>query len=413
MDMKKIVLSLCFAIVIPFALVAKGRNYRDLDVTTYRRSSLYSVLISHTDKQFNKEIEDCFLEIPIPDTYNDHDLSVKIVSFEGKIEPEKLKKKETPKGPSQINSFLENNQIASRLVGQWFMRDFNTGELSMDLIGERGLYAASEIDRLKAAASLKGEALLADAGEDLIQNTFVLVNDITYIDKSNRSKNVGIGLRVLGSLVSVATGIDAVSDLGDLVGSMVETIKGFSVKVHTSLYQLVWDEEVAALTYDNWNDREAFERNRNKYKLKYVGDQLSNGGTTSFLGIREDQPEVMIRKACQRALDENIANLQQNFQAFQIKTPLESVEPLEARVGKKEGITPDSRFEVLEPQKDEATGRISYKKVGEIKPVQNLIWDNRFMAEEEMAEGANLGRTTFKKVNGGDFLPGYLIRQIR
>lgn len=111
-------------------------------------------------------------------------------------------------------------------------------------------------------------------------------------------------------------------------------------------------------------------------------------------------------------MDENIANLQQNFQAFQIKTPLESVEPLEARVGKKEGITENSRFEVLEPQKDK-TGKITYKKIGEIKPVPNLIWDNRYMAEEEMAEGATLGCTTFKKVSGGDFLPGHLIRQIK
>lgn len=392
--------------------IVANANEKELEDNSYRRSSLYSILVSHTDKKFNTEIENCFMLIPIPDTYNDHDLSVKIVNLEGTIEKEKINKKQEAKGPAQINDFLENNQVASRLVGKWFMRDYYTGECSMDLIGERGIYAANEIDKAKAAANLKGNAMLADAGEDLIQNTFVLVNDITYIDKGNRSKNVGMGLKILGAVAAVATGIDALEDVGNLAGSMAETLKGFSVKVNTSLYQLVWDDEAAAITYDNWNDKDAFENNRSNYKLKYIGNQLSNGGTTSFLGIREDQPEIMIRKACQRALDENIANLQQNFQAFQIKTPLESVEPLEARVGKKEGITENSRFEVLEPQKDE-TGKITYKKIGEIKPVPNLIWDNRYMAEEEMAEGATLGCTTFKKVSGGDFLPGHLIRQIK
>lgn len=400
------------AIVLMTAFSVQAQKKQALEENTYRRSSLYSVLISHTDKKFNTEIENCFLQIPIPDTYNDHDLSVKIVNLEGNVEKEKVNKKEAPKGPVQINTFLEDNQIASRLVGKWFLRDYNTGECAMDLIGSRGIYAASEIDKAKAAANLKGDAMLADAGEDLIQNTFVLVNDITYIDKGARSKNVGMGLKILGSIAAAATGIDALEDVGNLAGSMAETLKGFSVKVNTSLYQLVWDDEAAAITYDNWCDRDAFERNRGSYKLKYVGNQLSNGGTTSFLGIREDQPEIMIRKACQRALDENIANLQQNFQAFQIKTPLENVEPLEARVGKKEGITENSRFEVLEPQKDE-NGKITYKKIGEIKPVQNLIWDNRYMAEEEMAEGATLGCTTFKKVSGGDFMPGHLIRQIK
>ena len=34
------------------------------------------------------------------------------------------------------------------------------------------------------------------------------------------------------------------------------------------------------------------------------------------------------------------------------------------------------------------------------------------MAEEEGAPGATLGKTTFKKVSGGDFYPGMLIREI-
>lgn len=409
--MKKIIFISALYVLLSTLVVAQAQK-RELEDNSYRRSSLYSILVSHTDKKFNTEIENCFMTIPIPDTYNDHDLSVKIVNIEGNIEKEKVGKNDEPKGRAPINSFLEKNYIASRLVGKWFMRDYNTGECHMDLIGNRGIYAASEIDKAKASANLKGEAMLADAGEDLIQNTFVLVNDITYIDKGARSKNVGLGLKMLGSVVAAATGIDALESVGTLAGLMAETLKGFSVKVNTSLYQLVWDDEAAALTYDNWGDKEWFENNRDKYKLKFVGEQLSNGGTTSFLGIREDQPEVMIRKACQRALDENIANLQQNFQAFQIKTPLENVEPLEARVGKKEGITENSRFEVLEPQKED-NGKITYKKIGEIKPVPNLIWDNRYMAEEEMAEGSTLGCTTFKKVSGGDFLPGHLIRQIK
>lgn len=406
---RHIILSTVFAMLTIAALAQKQKTLED---NTYRRSSLYSILISHTDKKFNTEIEDCFLQIPIPDCYNDHDLSVKIVNIEGKVEKEKVGKKETAKGHPEITEFLEKNEIASRLVGKWFLRDFNTGECSMDLIGSRGLYAASEIDKAKAAVNLKGDAMLADAGEDLIQNTFVLVNDITYIDKGERSKKVGLGLKILGAAAAVATGDRSLMDLGTSMGDLAETYKGFSVSVNTSLYQLVWDDEAAAITYDNWGDKDAFENNRGHYRLKFVGHQLSKGGTTSFLGIREDQPEIMIRKACQRALDENIANLQQNFQAFQIKTPLESVEPLEARVGKKEGITENSRFEVLEPQKDE-NGKVTYKKIGEIKPVPNLIWDNRYMAEEELAEGATLGCTTFKKVSGGDFMPGHLIRQIK
>lgn len=393
------------------ALCCAGKSIGSDDID-YRRSSLYSVMISHTDRKFNTEIENVFLQIPIPDSYNDHDLSVKIVNLTGKVEREKTRKGVEAKGHSAITSFLDENMVASRLVGRWLERDYVTGICSTDLIRTRGLYAANEIERSKAGASLLGDAILEDAGEDLIQNTFVLVNDITYIDKGERSKNVGMALSLLGGLASVVTGDDSYAVIGDAAGSMAESLKGFSVKVRTSLYQLIWDSETAAMTWNSWNDRDAFENNRPKYRLRYIGDQESGGGTTSFLGIREDEPEVMIRKACQRALDANIANLQKNFKVFQVKTPLDSTEPIQARIGMKEGVDAESRFEVLEPNRDDL-GRVTYKKVGEVKPVPNLIWDNRFMAGEELSIGANLGCTTFKKISGGDFLPGYLIRQIK
>ena len=76
----------------------------------------------------------------------------------------------------------------------------------------------------------------------------------------------------------------------------------------------------------------------------------------------------------------------------------------------KEGITPDSEFEVLEPQDE--NGVITYKRVAVIKPVDKKIWDNRYMAVEEGAYGADFEATTFKKVSGGDIYPGLLVRQI-
>ena len=66
---------------------------------------------------------------------------------------------------------------------------------------------------------------------------------------------------------------------------------------------------------------------------------------------------------------------------------------------------------MLEPVIDE-NGRTSYKRVGVIAPVGGKIWDNRYMAVEEKAEGSNLTETTFKKVSGGNFHPGMLIREI-
>lgn len=376
----------------------------------YRRSSIYSLLINHTDQKFSKEIGDVFLKMPVPDKYNDHNLSVRVVSV-----TKKIKDKEVGR------NFLENNGIASRLVSRWFNRNILTGECNTDLIKERGLYNASEFDKELADRSARGKAMLEDAGEDLIGNTFVLINDIRYVDKSNTGKGIGQFLRVAGSLATSYTGKSYYNDIGEIAGSMSETLKGFRVNIDTHLYQLIWDEETAMYFYTNCysSDKKentellkAFNENRDKFKFKYIGSQHSDGGTTSFMGVKLDEPEQMIRKACQRALDENVMMLQRNFESFKIKTPLISTSPLCAEIGLKEGITPDSKFEVLEAVMDK-NNKITYKRMGVIKPIPNLIWDNRYMAVEEGAYGADFRHTTFKKVSGNNFYPGMLIREIK
>ena len=378
----------------------------------YRRSSIYSILINHTDQQFASEIKQAYLQIPVPDKFNDHNLSVRVLNLDKKLDGAKSTKENI-----HITEFLQNNKIASRLVGRWFNRDFYTGACDMELVKERGLYNASEFDKQLALRSARGLAMLQDAGEELIGNTFVLVNDIRYVEKNKGAKTAGSILKVLGTVAAAYTGTN-IDDLTDNVGDMIETIKGFSVSINTFLYKLEWSDEQANLFYQEqygdgidktkWVN---FENARQNYKLKYVGKVESKGGTTSFLGINEDEPIMMVRKACQRAIDENVVDLQRNYEEFKTKTPLISVEPLMAYIGMKEGVSSDSKFEVLEVIEMEDGSR-KYNKVGVIEPIDNLIWDNRYMASEEGAIGANLGYTTFRTVSGKNFSKGMLIREL-
>ena len=378
----------------------------------YRRSSIYSILVNHNEQQFASEIKEAFLQIPVPDKYNDHNLSVKVLTMDSKLAGAS-KDEENP----YITLFLMNNQVASRLVARWFNRDCFTGECNMELIKERGLYNATEFDKQLAMRSARGMSMLQDAGEELIGNTFVLVNDIRYVDKNKGAKTASTILKGLGSIAAAVTGTN-IDDLTDNIGDIVETIKGFSVKINTFLYQLEWNQETANLFYQEQygsasdeSKRQAFEKARGSYTLKYVGKVESSGGTTSFMGIKEEHPVIMVRKACHRAIDENVVDLQRNFEAFRTKTPLISVEPLRAYIGKKEGVSTQSKFEVLEVVEMEDGSR-KYNKVGVIAPIANMIWDNRFMAVEECAEGANLGYTTFRTISGKGFSKGMLIREV-
>lgn len=383
---------------------------RVIEEIDYRRSSIYSVLINNTDQRLGTHIADVFIDMPLPDKYNNHDLSVKILTTA----------KRTP-AKEKGQDFLNKNYVASHLVARWFNRNPLTGECNMSLIKQRGLYNASEFDRAIAAQTIRGNDLLVDAGEELLANTFVIVNDIRYIDKEKAGQIAGAIFSALGAIAGAAVGGDlgkSVNELGNSMNELMKTLKGFKVKVHTHLYRLIWNEETAATFYETMYTEEpdemkrlAFENNRDLFKLEYVGSQMSSGSETSFIGVNLDTPDAMIRKACVRAIDENVANLSKNFESFKVKIRLSSAEPIQAPIGKKEEITEKSKFEVLETIV--TNNRTTYRRVAVIQPVKGMIWDNRYMAKEECAVGSQLAYTTFKKISGGEILPGMLIREIK
>lgn len=402
--MKKYIISLALLLVV-FSLTGQ-------EEIKYRRSSLYSILIQHPAQKFHKEMTDVFYTIPIPDKFNNHDLSVKVLTSDAT-------RKENE---DVINQFIDKNALARHMIGKWFDRDPETGFFDMNLIAERGQYDASYFDVNIAKMSARGTAQLADAGEELIGNTYLIMNDIKYIDKSEGAKIAGGVMMVLGTLASAYTGKDIYSDLGNLTGNIVATIKGFKVTVTSYLYRLEWNDEIAGKLYNMYyingsnfdaDKKMAFDSD-NLFKLKYIGKQSVNSGNISIVGINLDEPEQMIRKVCTRAIDKSIVELQREHKEFRVKTPIFAIAggSIKAKVGLKEGVSPDSKFEVLE-QSINVKGITQYKRVGIIKPMSGKIWDNQYMAAEENAVNAKLTATEFTKVSGGDFAIGMLIQEIK
>lgn len=404
--MTRILFLILSGIISMSSIFAENNSITDI---RSRRSSICSILVKHAEQKFADEIERQFLEIPISDRFNDHNLSVRVVDAASK------KITDTNK-----DNFVDNNLIASRLVGRWFNRNLLTGECTMDTVKARGLYDATSFDREIANNSARGLAMLEDAGEDLIGNTFLLLNEVNYVDKSKRSQTWAIiGAAAVGTLMTIGGG--SATDISKTMNNTAELIssyKGFTVKIRTRLYRLVWDDEISTQFYTNCYasnsdpiKKKAFEDMRSNFKLEFVGEVTSKGSRTSFMGIKEDEPEIMVRKACARAIDENIVDLQHKFEPFRIKTPLTIADSkIKAPIGRKEGIDSSSKFEVLEPR--EKNGKIEYHRIGTVKPIVNQIWDNRFMADAEGSSDADLGATTFIQTSGGEILPGMLLREI-
>jgi hypothetical protein len=371
----------------------------------YRRSSLYTLMINDKNREHYGRIRNSFGDIELSEKFNDHNVGPYLIpGTEG--EDQTL----------NINNFLAQNGIAKELVAKWFNRSAD-GTFNMDLVAERGSYDASELDVRVAQESKRGSALLADAGEELIKNTFIVVYDYKYSNKEESAKKTGGWLSAISTVASYA-GLDVVSSVADVANIAQTTMgKGYFVKTTAYLYKLKWNEEIASRFYNEmWIDesnydpskKEAFD-NTDMFQLEFVGTQVARRNLQSSI-FSSKTNEDLIGIATIRAADKSISKLQREYEQFRVKTPLLSGEPITAAIGLKEGLEKGDKFEVLE-QTINDDGVTEYKRVGIIKVDHRQIWDNSYLAEEDQSANKS-GYTVFKGPKN-KFYPGMLIRQIK
>lgn len=388
----------------------------------YRRSSLSLILITHKNEQYAREIESQFMQIIPPERYNSHDISVKVISASSKN-----------MSASKIAKTLEQQQVAKQLVSKWFNRDPNTGFCNMDLIQERGLYNATKEDNDIAQMSMRKEAMLKDAGEELIQNTFVLVCDLKYRDKQKTSKvfsgMLQVGAAMLGSYAQNTTNaakaqmFQNFGDLANVSSQAVADIAGFNVNVEAYLFRLDWDKDLSGLMYNNyWVDestpssealahKQAFDNDRKSFKLSYIGEHRSQAGRT--VSASTNDLNLVVRDVCSNAVNQSVNKLAKQYPVFKPKAPFYCGNDGKyySYIGTKEGVEHNSKYEVIEPYFDKK-GQINYKQKTVLKTQYNDIWKNSKKYITNKAD--SIRGTAFTYVKGSRDVcdQGFLIREM-
>ncbi|MBO5809792.1 MAG: hypothetical protein J6R17_09600 [Bacteroidales bacterium] len=404
--------------------LSKGMKTANMN-TVYHRSSWHNILIYHDDQKYAEEILTTYYNRPTSEKFNDHSLPIDVVTTKGK-KYTKFKK---------IDKYIMNNNIANDLVAKWFNRNDSTGYCDMELIYRRGIEGASTENVEMSDYVKRGKAILMDSGTDLIGNTFVLAHDIVYIDKGERNKNVAEGISLFGDILKIAGEVmasstgdndflelgNSVDELSKTTADIVDDFEGFRVKIQTHLYKLNWQDSDNEYFYENYYlDENYYDAAKHQawqnanYTLTYIGTQEAICGQTVLKDVYD--LSQLIKIVLYRTMDESIVKLQKNYEEFRIKEPIYEIDEengyVIAKIGLKEGVNENSKYEVLERIETE-DGTTKYKKVGEIKPVKDKIWDNRYMAFEDGAPNSELNGTTFKITNGKKLYPGLLIREIK
>lgn len=438
------------------ATVTVSAQKRDSIDENYRRSSLCVLLIDETGMPMRDTIKAAFLSSPIPDKYNDHNISERIIPLRSyrvtdndrlafaeasKADPSASavsvaapKKKGAFGGMMKgmlglptitgsdatmdkddyavaANMHIVGNGIAKQLVDNWFL-DGDT-IFSMKKVQQRGLYAASALDVETAKSSARGMAMLEDAGEELIGNTFVVVSRYRYMSKDELVAEINAIAQTAAQLAG--GGYASIGASAATIAIKASLGAGYYVKTTSYLFKLRWNPEIASAFYSElWDNREAYDSSE-LFSLQYIGSESAWANVKA--GIFTDKPESeLIRIATVNASDAAIAKLAKNNDVFKTKTPLiVDGDGIYAKIGLKEGLEAGDRFEVLERSYDENTGKTVYTKRGEVRVSKNQIWDNRYMADEELRLAGKEQEIEMTRFDGSTkgLYSGMLLRQIK
>jgi len=408
------------------------------ELNTYRRNALTAILVYHPEDEFGREIYKAFDSLPIPDKYDDHNVGVRIINnskiwgvqrrdsgYYKATYGHALTADELRRNAQHTEDLLNRSQIGKRMVAKWFGLEGDTPEtmtFNTRLIQTRGQYNATDVDVTLALQTTRGLTMLSDAGEELLHNTYVLVNDITYVTAEQEAAAAKATMGVIGGLFDAFTGGKSGREMAQAVGKIADSFTGFKVKTHSYLYQLEWNDSIAAIFYQmHYTDRpdpekiQAFLDDKTTYRVRYVAHEYEFDKKSVLKGMYSRTE--LVRTICARSMDKNIVALAKQYEDFKVKTPVYAVlendkghiEGYAAKIGMKEGITEASKFQVVQRVIDSKTNKTTYKYIATVKPVKGKVWDNRYNAVLEQADGATLPYTTFKKVSGGEILPGMLL----
>mgnify|MGYP001198599199 CR=1 FL=1 len=416
--------------------------------TKYRRSSLSMVLIESENFPNKDAVMGSWNNYPFPDKYNQHNIDLKNINLETiklsdkelvdagflkdtlKTEIELLKASVKPVRylnnektlavvlPSELETYklkidklIKESKLANKLVSSWFIKN---DKFDLTLIGERGSYDASQFDANNAKGNAKGEAILKDAGYELINNTFLTFTKLKFIENEPAARIIRDAAKVETAkalagkpqfLIDKAMqGLDKVYE---------KTKEGYSLWSNTWLYKLNWDETSLNNLWDIWGNLDEL-KSSDKFKIEFVNFQSNMSLVTFKLGETRSQEQI-IDLSLVRNVDKAFAKLQKENDVFKPKVPILSNKPVTAQIGMKEGLEGGEKFEVLQYELDPKTGLSYYKKIGTVKVDKKQVWDNRYNAgqkpenEQLDKEGNPINSTSFK----GKAPFGALLKQIK
>lgn len=313
--------------------------------------------IKFSDKYFNHNLKQ--LDLPLGQDY-------KMLTFEKKR--------------AYLREMLTKDGTGRKMVAKWFNRQ-DSGMMNLDYVHQCGLYNATDQDVKMSVAAKRGDAFLKDAGQNLINKTYVLI----LVPNEVKSKDDG-------------------------------KTRGWDCQYDLFFYQLIFTPDVVANFYNVWpyDDDDAMTKKSKvaafdtlTFKFADVYSKAFQSASTSETLTNNKHP-----KSLDQLMDELVNSmyesatfiLDKSIEDFRVKVKVSKLHPTRAKIGKKEGLKCDQQFFIYQYVWNDKTGKAEPVRKAVVRSNSHIV-DNRTVATGSSPE------SQFYQTYGGTIQEGMILQQ--
>lgn len=341
----------------------------------YSRPSVTFFMAKIAGDQYSRKAADAATEISLSDKYFNHNLDRIYLDLNAGFTSLSYDEKQRT-----LIDHLNKKRIGSAIVAKWFNRS-PEGMFNLRYVYDRGMYNATDQDVLMSNAAKRGEALLKDAGQNLVNKTYVLIlapREFSWFDN--------------------------------------EQSHGWNSMYDVFLFKLNFDAEEVDRLYSIWpyeddpleiKQQKAAAFDTTSFTLRFVyGKQALSSSSTELYALTDSpkSSDQMFKETVVKMYDNALFNIDKDLEAFRVKVSVSGTRPIRAKIGKKEGLKCDQRYFVYEFVWNGETNQAEEDRKAVVRAKGKIV-DNRKVASGSSKE------SEFYQVYGGTVRQGMVMQQ--
>ncbi|HON19212.1 MAG TPA: hypothetical protein PK990_08630 [Salinivirgaceae bacterium] len=353
----------------------------------YDRSAMTIYLLDYdANKYHNKTLEEWKI-VKMSEKFDDNELSTRILVCRDMITSSTTMDDKA----KAVLAKIKKEKLANQVIAKWFDRQPD-GTMGVRVIHERGMYNAKDQDVLTAGKSKRGIDQIKDMGMQLINKSYFHVVDFADI-KSHTDLNM----------------------------DPVKEQHGWTAVVNGYLFKIVFDDATMLDLFENmwiYEDDSPETAKAKKEKFDNYDFNVELVATVSAPAVLSMQygPEhplgkylvqksddELFRELMQKGYDRTVFLLENKVPDLRVKVNVFDIQPIRAKIGKKEALKRDQRYFVYEYVYNENTK--------ESEPVRKAVIRAKKVVDNRMVATGESPTSTFYQIHGKKVEPGLLMEQ--